>query len=433
MCRRRNRIQIVALLSFLVIAVLIWGTVRFWPRKINVIVNPKLPVVFFHGGEIGIALPTEVLVAQVGAYPDTVAAFLQFDWIRGQETVVHPDRLMLCAPAAPRNGGRRIYLHLQNNILVDLPYLGNLLSDAVVPGFALETWTGKELSRCQQESSEFQEEFAKPPPLLLTDIPDSQLIKPMADFLAFKSVTDPRVRAQQLSGPVILSSNQAAELAEDIIVVARFYSLPLNYFLGIGAMENNFMSVRGDLDRAVWKNRPQHGDTIIRRKHGKVLVRNYSRGVWQITRETLRYAQMLYLRDQETRDYSLLPERLRPEAFKDPDEVRTKTLTTFAGLLFRTLLDHFDGNLMQAVGAYNGGRGKPNLSYAASVSVAAVYARRVIVHSVIADSKQSNAGRRYPDAEPVAIVVQGRFSRKPASLPNHLVIRSPLAEFGKVQ
>jgi hypothetical protein len=208
------------------------------------------------------------------------------------------------------------------------------------------------------------------------------LIGPIADFLVFKSATDLRVLEKKKPVPLALTHGQARELAEDRLVVSRFYALPVDYFLAIGAMENNYMSVRGDLDHAVWKKHTERGDVVIRRSHGRILVRNYSLAVWQITRETLRYAQLLFLRDRMTRDYGALPERLRPKVFRDPDDIQPETLTTYAGLLFRNLLNVFDGDVMKAVGAYNGGKQSPNAAYAKSTRIIARYARRVIVHAL---------------------------------------------------
>ena len=233
----------------------------------------------------------------------------------------------------------------------------------------------------------FEALFRVPVSLSLPDIPDVELINPLADFLVFKSATDRRILQGIDPDLRVLNQAQAQELAQDMIVVARFYSLPLEYFMGIGAVENNYMDVRGDLAHTVWKRRPQRGDIILQRRRGRVLVENYSLGVWQITRETLRRAQNLYLEDRKTRDYSLLPERLRPEITPNPDDVQPETLTTYAGLLFRTLLDHFDGNIIQALGAYNGGVDKPNLVYAESVRNVATYSRVVLTHAIAASDQ----------------------------------------------
>ena len=104
--------------------------------------------------------------------------------------------------------------------------------------------------------------------------------------------------------PVPLSREEAHRLAADIITVADFFQLPFDFFLGIGAMENNYMNVKGDLTHGVWKRRPAKGDVVLKRRRGRVVVLNEASGVWQITRETLRYAHRLYTKDG--RDYSLL-------------------------------------------------------------------------------------------------------------------------------
>src|SRR5262249_56178694 len=103
---------------------------------------------------------------------------------------------------------------------------------------------------------------------------------------------------------------EAEESVADFMAVARFYDLPLDYFLGVGAMENDYMDVNGDLAHAIWKAQAQTGDIILQRRRKRVLVSDYSVGAWQITRETLRVAHRIYLRDK--RDYSLLPYHLRP-------------------------------------------------------------------------------------------------------------------------
>ncbi len=103
---------------------------------------------------------------------------------------------------------------------------------------------------------------------------------------------------------------------------------------------------------------------------------NYSNGPWQITRETLRYVHRLYLKD--TRNYEDLPEHLRPPKDLKLDELNPEILTTYAGLLLRDLLDHFDGDVSLAVGAYNGGQKNPNMNYEQGVRTAAEHARRIL-------------------------------------------------------
>lgn len=72
------------------------------------------------------------------------------------------------------------------------------------------------------------------------------------------------------------------------------------------------------------------------------------------------------------------PDHLRPPRELDVAGLDKVVLTTYAGLLFRNLLDRFDGDAGTAAGAYNGGPGKPNAKYEADVEMVARYARRVM-------------------------------------------------------
>src|SRR5260370_2356029 len=119
------------------------------------------------------------------------------------------------------------------------------------------------------------------------------------------------------------------------------------------------------------------------------MVSDYAMGTWQITRETLRAAHQLYLKDK--RDYFKLPARLRPPRVLDLNSVDDAVLTTYAGLLLRGLLDHFGGDVDKAIGAYNGGVKTPNPAYAAGVKTVAEYARRVLEHATALDDPAPNA------------------------------------------
>ena len=362
-----------------------WIGYRVWPRKLPPLVM-KGPQIFTQGGKLGIALPTDILTAEVGYYDRVFQAYLYFDFLRGRGEV-DPSRVLLCSgPPVPDDAGSdsrpKIFLRLDNNVLAANVYLDSLSADRLIPGFSLRTWSFNDLAACQRQSLKFEADFRSPSIFRLHQIADRLVIGPLADFIVFKARTDRRLLTRADPPPLVPSRQQAEEFAQDVIVVARFYSLPLDYFLGIGAMENNYMSVRGDLDYAVWKRRPQRGDIVLKRRHHRVLVRNYSLGAWQIQRETLRYAQLLYLRDRHIRDYSALPENLRPKPLQNPDEVQPETMTLYAGLIFRNLLDRFHGNIMKAVGAYNGGTLNPNLAYASSVSKIAHYVRRMVINAV---------------------------------------------------
>lgn len=370
-------VSIAAICGALALVTAGWIAWRTWPRKLPYVKRPGPAAIYFRNGEPAIASPTSILMAEVGDYDSTLQGYLYFDFLRSQAQV-DTRQAFFCSGPTPADSNRPvIFLRVDVDMLHSTSYLGSLVAAGLIPNYSLHSWLDADLAGCRRETETFVEEFNEPPPLL-SDIPDKDLIGPVADFILFKATTDRRLLSHADPAPIVPSPEQARQLAENMIVVARFYSLPLDTFLGIGAMENNYMSVRGDLDHAVWKRRAQRGDVVIRRRRGRVLVRNYSRGIWQITRETLRYAQLLYLRDRSTRDYSALPEALRPTIFQDPDEVEPETLTTYAGLILRNLLDRFHGNITQAVGAYNGGSQNPNPDYARSVHAIGQYARRMI-------------------------------------------------------
>ncbi len=232
------------------------------------------------------------------------------------------------------------------------------------------------LKSFRKETAVFIEAYHGPATKRLKALHASKLQGYLRRFIRFKSQTDPRILKALEPVPSPLTRKAASRLAADIIAVAHFYELPIDLFLGIGAMENNYMNVAGDLKNTVWKSQPEPGDIVLRHKRGRFLVRNHSVGVWQITRESLRYAHQLYLRDQ--RDYGKLPARLRPPAHLDVNNADTDTLTTYSALLLRDLVDRFHGDISLAAGAYNGGPGNPNAHYADGVQLVANYARRII-------------------------------------------------------
>jgi len=230
------------------------------------------------------------------------------------------------------------------------------------------------IRRLRAQNALFNSTYEWPVKRRMEELRPAELRMYLARFVRFKSMTDPRVRSG-LPAPV-LDADGAAQLATDILSVSEFFSLPLDFFLGIGAMENNFMNVRGDIGHAVWKGRAQEGDVVLRRHRGRVLVLNESSGVWQITQQTLRFAHRLTQKD--SRDYGTLPSHLRPPRDFHPSRVIPEVLTTYAGVLLRDLLDRFGGEVLKAVGAYNGGPARPNLVYASGVERAARHARSIV-------------------------------------------------------
>lgn len=283
----------------------------------------------------------------------------------------------------------RIEFVLPNDALTAIPFLAELKARGLIPGFALVFTVPTELEPRKEQTNLFLAAYRRPVDWKLETLPRNRLTSSTAHFLAFKSRTDPRVRRSEQAGPVRLNPEQASEMAADMIAVADFYQLPLDAFLGVGAMENNYLNIDGDLNHAVWKKKAAKDDIVLRRMRHKVLVSNYSIGVWQITRETLRHAHDLFLNDK--REYGQLPERLRPLKVLEMDLTDSHVLTTYAGLVLRDLLDQFSGDVERAVGAYNGGPRNPNARYAAGVQAVAQYARNIQRVAAV-DEKTANDG-----------------------------------------
>jgi hypothetical protein len=355
-----------------ILCVSAWVAYLTWPRKLDFSLPPALPIVKVEGSTLAVQLRTDALLARVGNYTSELEAFLHYEYLKSHASLA-ASRVLLTVKNTAAGPRYQIYLVLDNNLLSDVPYLGRLKGKGYIPDYGLYPVSFEGLARRRLETAVFLGSYNPTTTSRLADLPPSRLIEPLASFLVFKSRTDRRVRESIQPVPITLSVDQAKQLAADILDVVHFYDLPLDVFLGIGAMENNYMNVRGDLDHAVWKRRPQRGDIVLKHTRSRVLVSDYAMGVWQITRETLRRAHDLYLNDK--RDYSTLPPHLQPSRKLSFDLDNSEVLTTYAGLLLRHLLDESDGDIAKAVGAYNGSLQKPNYQYAAGVEAVALYAR----------------------------------------------------------
>ncbi len=352
-----------------------WIGYRTWPRTINFSPAPCLPTISLEGQHWVVKNRTGALVGEVADFHSELLACLYFEYLKSHLGLDN-SQILLATRDRDRRPHYQIYLVVDPNILAAVPYLARLRAERYIPHFRLDTVRRQDLAYMRLQTAVLEGAYHPMDPPQLASLDPSQLLGPLTQFLMFKSATDIRIRKQIPPVPTVLSEKQARRLATDIIEVTRFYKLPLEIFLGIGAMENNYMNVRGDLEHAIWKRHPQRGDIILKWRRGRVLVSDYSMGVWQITRETLRYAHELYLHDK--RDYSLLPPRLRPAKKLNFDLDNSEVLTTYSGLLLRHLLDKTQGDIAKAVGAYNGSLRRPSYRYAAGVEAVAFYARNFL-------------------------------------------------------
>ena len=334
-----------------------------------------MPIPSIVDGEVTLRMPNGNLLGMVGTYRDELTAYLHLQYLKSQKPLADREVLMTSMEQAAQPTFR-LYVIMDNDVFKATRRLLELRGEGVIPRFALESPPTTQIGNWKKQTALFEAAYHGPVVERLTHLPPEQLHTAVARFILFKVQTDPRVQKQLVPIPHTMTPEESSEFAADMIDVAKFYDLPLDMLLGIGAMENNYLDIRGDLKHAVWKKRAQKGDIVLKRRRGRVLVSNYSIGPWQITRETLRYAHALFLADK--RDYSKLPARLIPSRKLDLNRVDSHVLTTYAGLLLRSLLDYFHGDIQKAEGAYNGGIGRPNLQYAEGVAKVAEYAHRVL-------------------------------------------------------
>src|SRR2546430_2736257 len=364
---------------------------RLWPLDLPASARPKPPIAAVKGKQLVVPFTSGVPAAEIATFSDQLEAFLRFEYLRGREAREGHDtsRMYLTAVNTKKGPHYKIFVVTDNDLLSAVPQLASLESRNLITHYEFQTWLQKDYPYYQQESHMFDVAYDVPTEQKLEAINSSKLLPALAQFLIFKSQTDNRVVDGSDSAARPLTREQATQLATDILDVAHFYDLPLDYFMGVGAMENDYMDVNGDLTHAVWKKRAQRGDIVLRRTRKRVMVSDYAMGTWQITRETLRAAHQLYLHDK--RDYSQLPARLRPPRDLDLNAVNDAVLTTYAGLLLRDLLDHFGGDVEKAIGAYNGGVRTPNPGYASGAKNGAGYARRILEQASAQDDPNTNA------------------------------------------
>jgi hypothetical protein len=393
---------------------------RTWPREPNPppALVPRSPICAYVDRRLVLRSPSEVFAAEVGKFKDELQAYLRFEYLASRPaTQGHPVLLTVSWTCTGPDYHLRILL--PDNLLTAVPYVDRLQALGLISKFYLECPSRPQVAYAEQQTRLFETAYNNPVRQKLKDLASSDLVQPLARFLVFKSETDRRVREGIEPVPAPLSPRQARQLARDIITVAKFYGLPVDVLVGVGAMENNFMNANGDLQHAVWKRRAAKGDIVLKRWRRRVLVCDSSVGIWQLTRETLRYAHSLYLHDRAKRDYMTLPSRLRP-----PPELgeyvgaNREVLTTYAALLMRNLLDRFHGNLEEAIGAYNGGPKHPSIDYASEVEMVADYARKVMEHAVALDDETAQASV-WRNRLPQAAALQAEMDPAPApvSLP----------------
>lgn len=339
-------------IGLLGLALLVAGGYGWWIWQVDeleLVVSSPPGVLIDSQGRGRIVHEGRVFVTQVSSFRDELFAYLMFQHFKSTGPLAGED-LLLCYCSHGSEQRYSVLLVLTEDQLGAVERVAALHAARRIVTLDWILLPKAALARIRKQSQLFVSAYNLPVQRSMEELSKAELRELVRRFIRFKSTTDPRVRKRIEPTPKVLETGEAQRLAGDILDVAEFYQLPLDYLLGIGAMENNYMHVRGDLKHSIWKRKPAKDDVVLERRGGRVRVLNDSAGVWQITRETLRHAHRLYLADN--RDYTRLAPHLRPGKTLDVNEVEPDVLTTYAGILLRELLDRFGGDVARAVALF---------------------------------------------------------------------------------
>ena len=248
-----------------------WGGYLLWPRALAPAPLPSLPVCQIVGEQITVTLPGAYLLAEIAQYDDEFLAFLMFDHLRGVSPLNQAEVLLGYRIVANRPK-YLVLVHLENNLLTGLASLFRLQAERLISDFQWRFSDWETLKTRRQQSQMFETAYNLPIQRKLESIAPLELATYMREFIRFKSLTDPRVRKGIGLIPDVPSRAEAHRLATDIIAVTGFFDLPVDFFLGVGAMENNFMYMKGDLGHTIWKRRAEKGDMVLKRYQGRVCL-----------------------------------------------------------------------------------------------------------------------------------------------------------------
>lgn len=236
-----------------------WIPNHYRPRPLQIPQRMSSPATILENGRLVLRTPGSTLVADLARYDDELFADLMFDYVRSRPVL--SDREVLVVPALEDETlAYRVKVLLPNDVFAAMPRLYALGQEFPFLTPTMLVVDDRLVQIQRQQTEAFVRAYNFPAYAKLEQLSTKEVVAFARRFIRFKSNTDPRIRRQIEPVPHPLSREEAQRLAEGIVTVAEFYELPLEFFLGIGAMENNYMNVKGDLGNAIWK-RCQIGET----------------------------------------------------------------------------------------------------------------------------------------------------------------------------
>ncbi len=268
---RRRGIWLLALLlaTGCTAAVVLYRQWQVEPLPLSSLTPP--PADIDRKGIAAVRYPGGVFMTTVATFRDELFAYLMYQHYRSS-SIFRGDELLLCYIGRDNQPHYRVFLILTNDFIGSVNRVAELNAAGSIENSAWRLISDGVLEAYKKQTRLFVSAYNLPVKRKMENLTQGELRSLVRRFIRFKSTTDPRVRKRIEPVPSVLSSGDAQRLAADIIAVAEFFELPLEFLLGIGAMENNYMDVRGDLKHTIWKRRPAKDDIVLERKKGRVRV-----------------------------------------------------------------------------------------------------------------------------------------------------------------
>jgi hypothetical protein len=200
-----------------------------------------MPQPMIEAAHVRLHTPGYVLTAELAAYEDELFAFLMFDHLRSDRALGEL-QLNLAYDRRRASNPYRLILVGGEDLINSVASIRSLQQAGVAEDMPLKLMPSFLVQELEKQSELFVSAYNLPVRQKLETLPRTAVENYLRRFIRFKSSTDPRIRRRMDPMPQPLSSQEAQRLAGDILTIAGFYSLPLEFLLGIGAMENNYMT-----------------------------------------------------------------------------------------------------------------------------------------------------------------------------------------------
>src|SRR5215472_13053997 len=125
---------------------------KYWPQQIHVDPYAGIPHPSFVHGRLTLPYTNQHPVAQVASYNDELQAFLQFQFLCSR---TGSDGVRLLLTAMPESAGLmyRIFLVGQDDLLTDIPRLGQLEGRRLIARSGMTVWSDNELALFEKQST----------------------------------------------------------------------------------------------------------------------------------------------------------------------------------------------------------------------------------------------------------------------------------------